>query len=129
MQAVVLFNDGIEHPLSRLLRRGFRHVWCALQDADTGVWIGFDWAYGHLKVSHLANDGFDLAQFYRERDHTALELTISNPRPHYAPLKLNNCVGHTKQLLGLSAPLVVTPWGLHQHLTQQTAETFDAQIV
>ena len=107
--ALVIFSDSGAHPLSPLLRRGFRHVFCAVRDREH--WCIVDAADGlpALYVGH----GDDLALWYREQGFTVLE--VARRERVRSPLCAASCVGMVKAVVGIRT-LAQTPWGLYKHL-------------
>lgn len=115
-KAVVLFTHQSEHWLAPLLKPGFRHCFIAIRD-DKGPWILIDPAMGVPRVSVIGLEDFDVAEFYRGMHMTAVEVDRPCEPPRW-PLTLTNCVGMVKAVLGLRAPLVLTPYALYRRLTQ-----------
>lgn len=113
--AVVVFSGEGNHPLAPLLRPGFRH--CFVTVRDGGVWTLVDPANGMPRLRLLGLEGFDPAGFYRDMGLTAVETTRAD-RPPCWPLTVTNCVGMVKAVIGLRAPLVVTPYALYRRLTR-----------
>lgn len=116
MDAIIVFQDDNSHPLAGLLRRGFRHVWCATLDPDRG-WTSYDWRQGVPELRIEAGPEFDLAAHYRSEGHTVLQIEAGNI-PSYKPFILNNCVGHVKLVLGVKS-WAATPHQLHSHFTKE----------
>lgn len=116
MDAVVIFVDNNLHPLSFLLRRGFRHVWVAVVDDSGSYWVAHDTRIeGH--ITHvLADATFDVAGYYREMGLTVVE-TKRRPIRILGPVLANSCVGLTKHILGLRSS-ALTPWQLYRALSE-----------
>ncbi len=116
----VAFAEVRHHWWQRLLRRGFRHCFAALEEPD-GSWIVVEPLSGRLLISRPAvPPGFDLPAFWRRAG-----LAVSGPHePGAARLGLGiatvNCVSVTRALLGTTAPQAWTPAGLHQALQNLT---------
>ena len=98
--------------MQRLLREGFRHVNCIVASGD--YWIAHNLGRDGLSLEVLAASDYNLAQYYRDQGLTVVELDVT-PRHMRLPLTLNNCVGYTKALLGISSR-AVTPWQLYKHI-------------
>lgn len=116
MKAIVVFHGHGTHPLSGLLKRGFKHCFAAL--LCNGYWVVVDGCEGVAQVSVVATEGYDLAGFYRADGHTVVEME----RPGQSvrvPFIAASCVGLVKAALGLRA-WALTPWQLHLHLTRFT---------
>lgn len=112
-RALLVFSGRTGVAWLRWLRTGFRHCFVAVDD---GVeWLTIDPLLYRLEVraSGLPSD-FDLAAEYRRMGLTVAEV-IPAPVPlRRAPLGLFTCVETAKRLLGIRAPLVVTPWQLYR---------------
>jgi len=114
MKALVFFSDDNTHPLAFMLRRGCRHVWCAVYDDRTRMWVEYNTgAFGHdLRV---ACDGdFDLSRYYEDQGVEVFAIDTGDPSIHL-PYTLNNCVGVVKSVLGLSS-WALTPSQLRRHI-------------
>ena len=114
--AVVVFTNTGEHPLAPLLKPGFRHCFVVVRDTK-GPWILVDPADGVPRLSMIGLEDFDVASFYRDMGLTAVETGCAN-RPFLFPFTVANCVGVVKAMIGLRAPLVVTPYALYRRLTK-----------
>ncbi|MFV3075130.1 hypothetical protein [Niveispirillum fermenti] len=101
--------------LRRLLRPGFRHVFVALP--VPGGWITVDPLATRLEVAFhpLATD-MDLAGWFRAHGHLVLPVPRQAPIPSRTLLAPLTCVSVAKRILGIDAPLVLTPWQLYRHL-------------
>jgi len=114
MKALVVFHDHGEGWLCRLLKPGFRHVYCAINDGC--YWIVTDGQAGLPEVKVAAAADYDLAAFYREQGFTVVE-TRQGARPPLGPFSIANCVGMVKAVLAIRST-AVTPYGLYRHLTR-----------
>lgn len=114
--AVVIFTDDSGHPLAPWLKAGFRHCFVAVRD-EKGPWLLIDPKNGTPTISVIGLNDFDVAGFYREMGLTAVETQRTN-EPFFFPWTIANCVGMVKAVLGIRAPLVVTPYGLYRRLTR-----------
>ncbi len=124
MEALVVFHDLGAHPLSPLLRRGFRHVFVCIR-AHNGQWLVIDGADGTPHFDIVADATTDLAAFYRDEGFTVLE-TTRRPWRARLPFVLSNCVGLSKAVLGLHAPLTLTPHGLYRRVLREQRRRPDA---
>jgi hypothetical protein len=122
MDGIIVFQNNNDHPLSGLLKGGFRHVWCATRDPKRG-WAGYDWRSGCPSLTVLAGPDFDLAVFYRAEGYTVLEIECGTT-PSALPLTLNNCVGHTKIVMGIRC-FALTPYQLYKHFTKERRPMWD----
>ena len=116
-QAWVIFSGSADMPWQRLLRRGFRHCFAALRDADG--WSVLDPLQGRLVVARLEVEaGFDLPGFYRRAGLLPVGPLTPGPAraslwPRLLPM---NCVGLCRAVLGSAAPFAMTPHGLYRAL-------------
>ena len=118
MKAVVAFWDGsMEHPLSRLLKPGFRHCFCALHTAD--CWILVDGREGVPCFEAICGPDYDIAGFWRREGLTVVE-TERRLKPIRTPFVLANCVGLVKSVLCIRSA-AITPWQLYRFLTKEAA--------
>lgn len=116
MDALVIFSSENNHPLSWLLSKERRHVWCAIRDTERGHWLSYDWAQGIPKLVCEAPSDFNLKAFYEEQGFEVIETTVGDVAPH-GPLQWNNCVGHVKTMLAINSYALV-PNGLYKYLTR-----------
>jgi hypothetical protein len=100
----------------RLLRPGFRHCFAAVEEG--GYWILFDPQEGRPELRVLAGGDFDLAAFYRESGYDAVETAVREAA-FVLPVMAATCVAAVKRIIGLRAPLVVTPWQLYRRLVAE----------
>jgi len=124
MKALVVFCDNNDHPLSRFLKPGYRHVMCVVQ-TDAG-WVRIDGARGIPNVQVEAPGSLDLAAYYRKEGFEVLEVsqgTSANP----LPLTLNNCVGMVKAVLGVRS-WSITPHQLYRHLRKERSSLKRASL-
>jgi len=117
LRAVVGFTDESGHRFGRLLRPGFRHCFVAIDDGL--YWILLDAREPVPTVKTLASSDFDLLAFWRDKGYCAIEVTRAG-RGIRGPLVAANCVGLTKAVLGIRAPLCVTPRQLYNRLRRGT---------
>ena len=111
--SLVVFHDHGDHWLAPVLKRGFRHCFCALED-DKGYWITIDGRAGAPVVEVVAGDGFDLKGFYEDQGYQVLAVRRGTaPRTLFV---VANCVGMVKAVLGLRAFGAVTPYQLYRRL-------------
>ena|SRR3990167_1516930 len=114
MRAIVVFHGFGQSPLARLFGRpGFRHCFVCIAHQD--AWLRLDFQAGLPTMEVVCQESFDLAKFYAAAGLTvvAVERTPRTPR---LPFMLATCVGATKRMLGIRAPLVLTPHQLYQRL-------------
>ena len=114
--ALVVFHNEGAHILDPLLRRGFKHCFCAIQDKN-GFWIRFDPLAGCPEIDVAGGYEAELAEFWRGHGFTVVETTRGKEWPR-GPFTNANCVGLVKVILNIRAPGVLTPWQLHRYLTR-----------
>lgn len=118
MKAVVVFSPDSNHPLRWLLHRDFRHCFVVAQQHDDGPWVLIDSAEGLPYVSVLGIGDFDPEAFYAGMGLRTLR-AWQRARAPRLPLCVASCVGLTKAVLGIEAPLVQTPRGLYHYLLRE----------
>ena len=99
------------------LQPGFRHC-LALLPRDR-QWLLIDPLAGHLQIETLALPShLDLPGWYRDQGYTVIETSASKP-VRQAPPGIFTCVEAIKRLIGLHAPLILTPHQLYRHLSSR----------
>ena len=111
---LVIFEDNNMHPLSCLLRRGYRHVWCAVLDQRGHSWVGHDLRIDGYVTTVLCAPDYPLARYLRDQGNEVIAIKRRVTRLT-GPVILNNCVGLTKTICGIRS-WAFTPWQLRQHL-------------
>lgn len=115
VRALVVFHDQGTHWAAPLLKPGFRHVFAAVEVGD--YWIMFDPREGRPVIEVVAPAGYDLAAFYRKQCFRTRDVRLPpTTEPLRWPYLWANCVGAVKAVIGLRAPLVVTPYQLYRRL-------------
>jgi hypothetical protein len=112
VNAVVVFHGHGNGLLSRLLKPGFRHVFCSINDGR--YWILIDGKAGIPEIEAIAAHDYDLAAFYREHGFTVIEMERGTEAPR-GPFAVANCVGMCKAVLCVRS-WAITPYQLYQHL-------------
>ena len=111
---LVVFHDHGGHWLDFLLKRGFKHCFCVVQDGD--YMIRIDGLNSKPKIDVVAGSSFDLRGFYAKEGFTVIE--VEEGTPMKMPFTLNNCVGMVKTVLGIRAFGAVTPFQLYRRLSR-----------
>lgn len=107
-----MFHGNGAHPLSWVLKPGFRHVFAAIRSDN--CWIVIDSAEG--LPFFCATQVDDLAGFYRDQGFTVIGIERREAiRSLAVP---SNCVGLVKASVGIRS-WAVTPWQLYKHLTRR----------
>jgi hypothetical protein len=115
-RALAVFHGHGAHVFSPLLKDGFKHVFCAVDDGN--FWTRIDMMAGVPEIETIAGSTFDLAAFYRDEGLTVVE-TVQCDRPPATALWPASCVSLVKALLAIDAPHVLTPWQLFKYLSRK----------
>ncbi len=118
MKCLLIFGTENAHPLSWMLSRKHRHVWCALQDVGRGVWVSYNWHKGLPIIQVESAADYDLAAHYRDQGYSVVEIE-RGIKPRLFPFVMNNCVGHVKIICALRT-YTVTPQWLYRSMTKRT---------
>jgi hypothetical protein len=116
MRALAVFHDRGAGPFARVLRRGFRHVFVAVE-LDTH-WLVIDGKAGVIDFALVAPRRYDLASFYRDQGYAVVETAQGDLAPR-APIALANCVGLAKAVLAVRCWWAITPFALYCRLIQR----------
>ena len=119
-RAWVVFSGQAELWWLRLLRPGFRHCFVALNDGRH--WVVVDPLAPFTDVAVLGiGAGYDLPGWFRGLGMIVLPAPMRPGHARPAPWGPFTCVEAVKRVLGLHAPLVLTPWQLYRRLTRSGA--------
>ncbi len=99
-----------------LLKPGFRHVFCCIDDG--AHWIMFDARDGRPVVQYVQTSDYDLQSFFEDQGYTVIEIVCGELTPR-SPLIVANCVGLVKAILAVAAPFAQTPHQLYRHLSRR----------
>ena len=119
-RAIVLFEDRRDLSYLLLLRRGFRHCFCAI--GDQRDWIVVDPLKGRMEIFATSGlDEMELAAHFGATGRSVLIGNLSYPSSLRSPRlpKLLTCVEIVKRTLRLDAPNVFTPAQLHETLLRR----------
>ena len=114
----IVFAGRADHAWQRLLRRGFRHCFAAIE--DTQGWTVLDPLTGRLLLARIGVPaGYDLPGFYRRAGLLPVGPFPLEEASLGAPLRgvPLNCVSLCRAILGPHAPFALTPAGLCRALT------------
>ena len=119
-RALVVFEHNNLHPLSPLLKRGFRHVFCAVVEDNGRAWVEHNLHGTEYVTTSIAPLDYDLAGYYRDLGMIVVE--YERPRHRVLGwLLANSCVGTVKHVLGIRS-WAVTPFQLYQYLIKREAQ-------
>jgi len=112
VRALAVFYDPEGARFQWLLKPGFRHVFCCLDDGR--YWTMFDARDGRPVVQTVQASDYDLKGYFEGEGYTVVE--TEQGRPLRTPLVVANCVGLVKAVLAVRAPFAFTPFQLYRHL-------------
>jgi hypothetical protein len=123
MKALVMFREESGHPLSRLLKKGFKHCFVCTYDGKN--WIETDIVKNSVTIRVMANHYWgidDMKNFYSNLGYTVVLTSqrVFRPsllNPFYGSLMVANCVGIVKSVLGIHN-FSWTPYSLYKELTK-----------
>lgn len=115
MRALVVFHNNGTHPLSFLLKEGFKHVFVVVE--VNRYWISVDGKEGVLGIDTVVDTDYDLITFYEDHGFTVVE-TEQCEAPNLSPLSITSCVGLVKAVLSMRS-MAITPWQLYKHLRRE----------
>ncbi len=119
--AVVAFTDADRPRALRFLAKGFRHCFALVR--SSGRWVLIDPLSHWTDVALLAEaaDGATAADMVRTlnaRGLAAVACSVAEPARRGSWLAPYTCVEAVKRVLGIRAPLVLTPWQLFRFIGQ-----------
>jgi len=112
LKALVVFLNDNSHPLSFLLKKGFRHCFVCIN--KNGLWIRVDNAKGIPDIEYLCGEDFNLIEYYRGLGYTVVE-TSQREKAITCPVIARDCVGMVKSILCISN-FALTPYALYRSL-------------
>ncbi len=113
--AIVVFSGETDLKWLKVLKPGFRHCFAILESG--GRRIIYDPLSHQTEITVI--DGLSLRELrdgYRKQGFRVIPWTILRARPRPAPLGLYTCVEAVKRVLGIHAPMIITPWNLFNFL-------------
>lgn len=122
MIALVIFHDrDSSHLFSWTLKSGFKHVLVCVQSDD--FWLEIDYLGGKPDVRTMAKADYDMKAYYEGYGFTVVptvQQRLDTPLRSFFrfPFLVNNCVGLTMSILGLTG-WCITPHSLFQRLTKK----------
>ncbi len=115
--ALVVFTGEATLWWLRFLKPGFRHCYIAVRDDSRWVFMNLMSHQTELFSCDPLPSGM-VADWLREHGCAVLATRIRQAPRKPAPRGPLTCVEAVKRVLGIQAPLVWTPWALHQHITK-----------
>lgn len=117
MVDLIIFSNVGVHPLSHWLEPGFRHV-CAITRRGP-YWAKADWN-GLVSIEVIGGSPDEVEEYAKsvEPGCTVIRRPVELRRPARGVFAVNNCVGFTKQLIGIRSR-AITPHQLYKHLVEE----------
>lgn len=112
----MVFRDECNRWYAAALKRGFRHVFCLIDDGR--YWVLVDGLMGVPIVTAAAPSDYDAAGWYREQGFAVIEMERGS-EPPLGPFIAANCVGMVKVALGIRAPFAFTPYQLYRSMRKR----------
>lgn len=118
-KVLVVFTGVTRVRWLQLLRRGFRHCFAIIVQDDLGIL--YDPLSNRTIIAPLAAAVTidELLEYSRAGGFTAIEASVRGSFSSTWLLRPFTCVEAVKRLLGIDAPLVVTPWQLYRLLARR----------
>lgn len=119
--AFVFFDDGWKpNWQTKWMKPGFRHCFVAVPDDRGDGWNIVEWCWGRLCVDRADVSGL-VERLVANDGRIAVEARIRRGRGRF-PVALwpMSCVTMVKAVLGINAPLVMTPHRLYRLLSRDT---------
>lgn len=113
--ALVVFSGDADLKWLKILKPGFRHCFTILESC--GRWVIYDPLSHQTEITVI--EGLSLRELvhgYRKFGFRVIPWAMLRARPKPAPLGLFTCVKAVKRVLGIHAPLIITPWNLYNFL-------------
>ena len=109
----VVFCDDSKHWWSPILHPTIRH--CYVIKPENGKWIVHSKTTKGVEM-YTTDDVTDVVE-----NDIIVKAVIREPRRGL--FMLNTCVGHTKQVLGITKPFIWTPYQLYRYLKHESTES------
>ena len=115
MKALCVFFDPEGARYQWLLKPGFRHVFCCIDDGH--YWTMFDARDARPVVQTIQGSEYGLRDYFEEQGYVVVE--TEQGLPLKTPIIVANCVGWVKGILCIHAPFAQTPYQLYRHLLRK----------
>lgn len=113
----VVFSNETDIRFLKCLKRGFRHCFVIMQQADK--WVLIDPRANVTDVIILPHPvHFNLPRYFTGEGKTVCKINMVNPPNKLAPIVPFSCVEMVKRLIGLHRWTVLTPYQLYRCLTR-----------
>ena len=115
--ALVVFSGDADLKWLKVLKPGFRHCFAILE--SDGRWIIYDPLSHQTEITVI--EGLSIPELmggYRKQGFHVVAWVWRTARFRPAPLGLYTCVEAVKRVLGIHAPLIITPWNLFNFLNK-----------
>jgi hypothetical protein len=103
----IVFTDDQKHWWSGFLKKGIRHCYVVIPSDNK------------LITYAKTHKGFDLFTTDAEKGIIGTSYILYSYKPKKCRrglFMLNTCVGHTKQILGINNPFILTPYQLYKYV-------------
>lgn len=125
--ALVVFSGEADLKWLKVLKPGFRHCF-AIFESD-GRRVIYDPLSHQTEITVIEDLSIqELMRGYRELGFRVVPWAMRQVRPRPAPLALYTCVEAVKRVLGIHAPLIITPWNLYNFLKKNKKMKFFLDI-
>lgn len=109
----ICFCDSEPHLFKPLLKRGFSHCFAIKHTDDNYIVVNSD--NSHIEVDALPVTPFVYADLVDGMTRITLAIKVDS-KQSMAGLRWLSCVESVKSLLGINAPLLLTPYQLYKRL-------------
>lgn len=113
----VVFTDQTDLWWLKFLRRGYRHCFVLIRFAD--IWITVDALAHKTEIMRIdLPDVFTLIGWMESQGDRVVRVPVIKGIDKPLLPSLFSCVESVKRVIGIRAPLVMTPWQLFNHLNR-----------
>ena len=113
--ALVVFSGTADLKWLKVLKPGFRHCFTILENDDR--WIIYDPLSHQTEITIIEDLSLrELVEGYRKLGFRVIPWVVHRAAPRPAPMGLYTCVEAVKRVLGIHAPLIITPLNLFNFL-------------
>ena len=113
--AFVVFSGETDLKWLKNLKPGFRHCFAVLETG--GRWVIYNPLSNHTEITVIEGASvFELIQIYRDMGCRVVPWRVRQVCKRTALWGFYTCVEAVKRILGIHAPLALTPWNLFNFL-------------